>query len=1583
MIILQIRLNIIRRISLYLYNNIRFIAMITMPTWDLFRYKYPTETQQRERFEDLSRALFCIRYNIRYGIFQHANNTGNETSTIVKGSDTIGFQAKYFRSVIDGNNIIASINKAHKSNPLQTKIIIYTNLTFGNPPRCKSKTAVQEQVERAASAIGLEVEWSMDKMILDQVARTQWVYDVFFGTGPNLSTLVDEEQKNTCSILENISSEITISKGRIKVDRSSIIDDILSKIGEHKHFIVYGEGGIGKTAIIKEINSRINKQAPLCIRKAQTLNVDSICELFKHANSYTTEQFKEAYINDEHKVFVIDSAEKLQEIDDDGPTRNLITFLDSSGWSIIFTVRTVFFNDLKENLDFVYKIQAHEYPVDNISEDHLARIAQENNIQLPTNPFFRQRLTNLFYLSLYTQMKDGIPSTMTYSSFMNRAWKEKISGKSTERGLSIKRERCFMEIVSKRISKSIFYVRENDLDAEALQKLIDDEIVTRNSHGIFITHDIYEEWGLEHFITEKWQDKTTIQEFFVKLGSSYLIRRAFRIWLTGRLDGDSSNVKELINSSIAGEIIPLWNDEIIVSVLLSEYAASFFEESTEVLLDNNAKLLNRIVFLLQLACKQHYKSVNIKGKDYIFYAPDGPGWSTVINFIYHNFDRCSNVKYLFQVLEDWTSFNKTGLSTRNSGLIALTMLSGVESDKDVYIPESMSDRITHIICNSAMELKNEISILIDKIVDNAWKNYRDPYYSFSQYILTKPSLSEKLIAAVPEKVIRLADNFWRYTPSTGSSSWHNDELYNPGIRYGISENDYRHGHTVAGAMQTPMYWLLVFSPVNATRFIVDFVNYSISCLSAHAQEYDGLEKLIVYNQAGVGRSIVSSMQLWQLYRGAVHTVVPEILQSLHMALEKFLLQLMEEGEHSEVLTIMTYILDHTNSISLVAIVSSIVCAYPYAFTDIALTLFRTAELFNYDNLRKSDEQILGSTLGLYTFGNEYVAEERSKELHKPFREMCLENLCINYQYIRNETFTDARHQQLINNLNSVFDKLFEEAKQLPKGIKETRLILLYRMDRRKHDPIVTRKDDNSFQIELNPQLPEDVRRHSEEQISMIQSPMRFISLSNWSMSYLSEDVNQRTITKYDEDPSLVVAEMRELYSALQNGEFLMPTSGQALFNSAGLLMHYYAGKLSINDRDYCHDIIWQLIKKSYQDCNIPQIHDGLESCIHALPSIIKYYPNEITEAIEALFRTALNNNSIGAYKRISDYVFETITESHLFEEAPESMAEFVRRYVTCILELDNVKQRECQKNKNIAETLGANNISLTAIVDILMCIKIPLSLDEVLKRDFSSIHISYLENILKLLGGNTNDNGYKLLVQKLSPIVAETLVERDRRMRDFDRVIQLYKSFADYVLNQPLDEIRDLIAPCVDALKDNDNSEYFLTEFIHCEICRPRTNAFWKVWELLYPAILRECKQHDRCLVKVYLLSYPFFHECTEWQSLRDNDTWIYSKIAHDCSNNIQVLHSIAKTLNNIAKKYVHDGINWIYSIVKENPDLDLNDLEQDTIIYLERILGPYSRSNRMQIKSNKSLKEQVLTILTFMVERNSTQAYMLRELVA
>lgn len=86
---------------------------------------------------------------------------------------------------------------------------------------------------------------------------------------------------------------------------------------------------------------------------------------------------------------------------------------------------------------------------------------------------------------------------------------------------------------------------------------------------------------------------------------------------------------------------------------------------------------------------------------------------------------------------------------------------------------------------------------------------------------------------------------------------------------------------------------------------------------------------------------------------------------------------------------------------------------------------------------------------------------------------------------------------------------------------------------------------------------------------------------------------------------------------------------------------------------------------------------------------------------------------------------------------------------------------------------------------------------------------------------------------------------------------------------------------------------------------------------------------------------------------------------------------SISKSLNNFACNYIQQGIGWIYIITSEHNNLRLGDSENDTIFYLEKVLNKYVRENRMSIKADKTLKDKILNFLTFMVERNSTRAYM------
>ena len=106
------------------------------------------------------------------------------------------------------------------------------------------------------------------------------------------------------------------------------------------------------------------------------------------------------------------------------------------------------------------------------------------------------------------------------------------------------------------------------------------------------------------------------------------VRRAFRDWLSEKLYIDDQEAKLLIEESIQNNAIEKhWKDEILVSVLLSNYCSKFFEMFNSKLLEESQQqntnsdfqnnfqshyengLLYKLLFLLRIACKEADESV--------------------------------------------------------------------------------------------------------------------------------------------------------------------------------------------------------------------------------------------------------------------------------------------------------------------------------------------------------------------------------------------------------------------------------------------------------------------------------------------------------------------------------------------------------------------------------------------------------------------------------------------------------------------------------------------------------------------------------------------------------------------------------------------------------------------------------------------------------------------------------------------------------------------------------------------------------------------------------------------------------------
>ena len=91
-------------------------------------------------------------------------------------------------------------------------------------------------------------------------------------------------------------------------------------------------------------------------------------------------------------------------------------------------------------------------------------------------------------------------------------------------------------------------------------------------------------------------------------------------------------------------------------------------------------------------------------------------------------------------------------------------------------------------------------------------------------------------------------------------------------------------------------------------------------------------------------------------------------------------------------------------------------------------------------------------------------------------------------------------------------------------------------------------------------------------------------------------------------------------------------------------------------------------------------------------------------------------------------------------------------------------------------------------------------------------------------------------------------------------------------------------------------------------------------------------------------------------------------------------MYSVVKVLNSIGTNFKDEGIDWIHTIVSNNKLIHHDDLESNTLYYLEKFLRKFVFINRQKIKEEIRLKNKIIPILDFMIERGSIHGYLLRE---
>jgi len=1564
------------------------------PNWNNFRAKFNDNPQQN--FEWFCYLLFCQEFNKPSGMFRYKNQSGIETNPVDKDGEVIGWQSKFYDTKLSDHKseMMEMVTKSKRDYPHLTKIIFYTNKEWGQGKK-GNDSKVKKEVDKEARDSGIEIEWRTAAFFESPfvVIENEIIARHFFAPAESIFDLLEEKRVHSENVLLEIQTVIDFKDTQIEIDRSELLDQLLKNLILKKILVVSGVGGVGKTAVIKKLYARLSDDIPFYVFKASEFNRDSIDELF---NKYSLTDFSDAHLQEEQKVIVVDSAEKLLDLTNTDPFKEFLAVLIKDGWQIIFTTRNNYLTDLNYDFIEIYKVSPGNFDIRNLDNKELATIAQANNFNLPEDTRLLELIRNPFYLSEY--LRFYTEEKIDYVSFKEKLWNRIIVNSNPSR------EQCFLTTAFQRASEGQFFVTPA-CNEQILAELVKDGILGYEAAGYFITHDIYEEWALEKKIAADYLRKANNKNFFELIGESLPVRRSLRNWVSEQLLLGNPSVGQFLREIIQrGDIASFWQDELWISVLLSDHSEAFFELFREELLGNDRELLKRLTFLLRLACKEvdydtfkklGVNNLNLLAMKYLLTKPKGGGWQSIIRFIHDNVERIGleNIHFVLPVIHEWNQQIKKGETTRLASLIALKYYQWV-IEKDVYLSggDDKENLLQTILAGSAT-IKVELKEIFEAVLKNSWNDHRDPYCDLMEVVLTKMEAALPVWVVLPEYVLQVADLFWYRPPQEEEYYSHRMDVED---EFCLSRS--RHECHPASPYQTPIYWLLQFELKKTIDFILAFTNKtSESFANSRFAEHEVQEANVFVGEGQFVKQYICD-RLWCSYRGS--QVSTNLLESMHMALEKFLLEVFKDADPEVLESWLLYLLRNSKSASISAIVTSIVLAFPEKTFNVARVLFQTKDFFFYDTHRllldqthKSSLTSLRNSFGGLNAKNEFHDNDRIKACDDPHRKICLEHLAFNYQLIRAEGISEEEVKERQRVIWDIFD---EHYSQLPEKSKETAAdktwrLYLARMDYRKMKPVQEVKGEDVV-ISFNPEIDPQLKEYSEEALKKSSESMRYTPLKLWAGYRKDKDERFKQYEQYENNPQHACKEAQEIIERLKQGA----DERFRLFNYAipsevcSILLIDFFDQLSEDERGFCKDIILEYAQFPLTPEYHYQISDGTDSAIASLPILFRNYPAKRDGIKLTLLLNLFNDFSIGMLGSARYSAFPTMAIHQLWEDYFDDMQSLLLGYLLLKPKHDALRKKlhqesfEKQTYKVDGERLS-NNFFEEYERDLDEIVENTISVDDL--DDLEQVDLHILDTGFKLIPVATKDVVHKKLSLSIVKTFAASLLSRDREDKvDYSIRHSFLEQFSYFVLNASEQDISDYLEPFLDGFNGSEPIADLFQEFISAEDRLNTYDRFWQVWNLFFEKVVALSKGGDGYwyvdrIIESYLFSQTYWKEnASDWRSFKDRDSHFFADIAKDIGHCPSTLYALARSLNGVASRYLNLGIAWLSEMLTCHKSLWAAKLETNTLYYLESLVRKYIYKERENIRRTKQLKEEVLVILEFLVEKGSVVGYILRE---
>lgn len=1384
------------------------------------------------------------------------------------------------------------------------------------------------------------------------------------------------------------------------INRDSTRLKIKKSFNDYSITFITGNPGVGKSAIVKELlDNEFIDSIPL-IFKADQFNKSNLAQVFGDIQiAHNLQELFSTLSLLQNKLIIIDSAEKLLEGHPDNAFKQLLAIVnETTDLKLLITSRSYAVNIITQKYGIdSEKLNLIEIPT--LSDLELQEISIEfpqlNNLFL--NREIKELLRSPKYLEfglLAISQENFKTAVISLKEFKEKLWSQIIENSTViKNGLARKREKTFNHIaISRALSMQLFFEPDDNFnDFEAIEVLLNDNVITKNGLKFEFapSHDILEDWALIRYIESIQKKISQGESLFKKLSNQPAIRRAFRLWIEDLIINNPEEVIGLINETLNNsEIETYWTDEILTAVFRAKNCEMFFIEFKEILLQDKAVFLNRCILIARTTCREYAFDNN--SKDILF--PIGSVWEELLDFIAVHFEEISIIRSsIIKLLFEWEYkiiFQQAKCSSKEIAAVMSIVSNCIKEIelKDEYWLKSFGKdnwrELTYLFFYLLPHNKVEVESLLirsyNRKKDNdSWE--LSDFYKKVIDITLGAIRNQKVIANFPDLIIKIANKKWKYSPKKEVITGRRSLLDFPERKdrdecWGVKK-DYLHFFP-AGVYKTFVYTLLLYEPIKAINYIIEFTNYMTkSYADSEYSENDNLEKIELTLNDGSKMEQYANSYLWCAYRGT--NVTHDLLVSILMSLEKYLLGLAileSEADKKLFQYIVEYCIKKSNSVSISSVIVSVFIAHPKSFGNTILPILKIKEFYMFDLERSTIEH---SSFAIVDQNISFAQKERNDSNHLPHRRKYprgLREFILYYQF---------NERELNKELHEIFDNFYKNCDNdlfWEKAINE--------MDTRKYKSTVLDKDKGIIQLqvsyskEIKEVVQEFTDQRKDEDTSLNFSGTlhnaieknELITFSQWLTIYKHFSSEETEKTMFDKPVSLSVLGLKHFLTEVDitQKEWCLDT---ILSTTIEIIKNKFS-------RDYGSQPNFNLLEADLTIKSTHLLFDNIEEIearneIKIIISYLLICPLAEYEQKEYLeyFRTTFN--SFQPYEILRQWFFLisyakfVCQKPNTYYHNEELERDFKEKEHLFIIDwLDN------------SDTLNFNDLSF----------------------DLYKVH--YLGLALLLIPVDTKNDSQKDFILKITKLILDDLKyknnynyssSRSKRNRKLDSTISIKIQFYlnevllcnDLEFSKKL--LETLIEPFCDAkfevTRNTIDIYKFAYEIFDYTITRlddvvVQDNPsdiniyavkFWELWKHLFEKISLTGNNYFQ---KQLLLDTKWPLKSDNWKGFINKKSFYEEMIKSFGITNFESLLNVFSTFGE--KVFLPNGLTWIAKFLKENPE---------NILYLnskssKKLIQVLFNNHITIIKNNQNLVSDFIFILNKMVEIGSSEAYLIRESV-